>query len=88
MRAEIRPLISELRIFADDKHHGEPFEIGCAILHLNQEEIEIKLLDKKMGKAECLAVVEECRRLGIKRIKAVRYRDGQPYDKWINISRQ
>lgn len=85
MRAEIRPLISELRIFDDDKGYTDPFEIGCAILFLSPQEIEIKLLDKKINKDSWIAVIEECKRHGIKRIKALRYRFGKPHEHWIEV---
>ncbi len=85
MRAEIRPLISELRIFADDKKHGDGYEIGCAIRFISHDEIEIRLLDKRITKDAWIAVVEECKRHGIKRIMAKRYRFGKPYEKWIDV---
>ena len=85
MRAEIRPLISELRIFADGKTHGEGYEIGCMIRFINPTEIEIKLLDKRITKDAWIAVIEECKRHNIKRIMAIRYRFGKPVEKWIDV---
>jgi hypothetical protein len=85
MRAEIRPLISELRIFDDDKSHGDPYEIGCSIRWINETEIEIRLLDKKINKDAWIAVIEECKAHGIKRIMAKRMRRGQETEKWIEV---
>ena len=85
MRAEIRPLISELRIFADGKSHGEVYEIGCMIRFIQEDEIEIKLLDKRITKDAWIAVIEECKAHGIKKIMAIRYRFGKPVEKWIEV---
>jgi len=85
LRAELRPLISELRIFDDDKSHGEPYKLGCAVRYINETEIEIRLLDKKITKDAWIAVIEECKRHGIKRIMAIRYRFGKPVEKWIEV---
>jgi len=55
------------------------------IRFINQTEIEIKLLDKRITKDAWIAVIEECKRHGIKRIMAIRYRFGKPVEKWIDV---
>jgi hypothetical protein len=85
MRAEIRPLISELRIFEDGKSHGERYEIGCNIRYISETEIEIRLLDKKVSKDAWIAIAEECRAKGIKRVMILRYRFGKSHEHWIEV---
>ena len=85
MRAEIRPLISELRIYEDGKADPDSYEIGCLVYHMNKEEIEIRLLDKPIKKDSWIAVVVECQRLAIKRILAVRARFGKKFQHWIDV---
>jgi hypothetical protein len=89
MKAQINHLISQLRIFeSNDAKYGEPYAISAIIKWIDSESIEISGLDRAITIPAWKAVLKLCQEMKIKRVLAVRYRNGVPVDRWIDVPKE
>ena len=78
--------IGKLRVWnRDDQTYGDPFAHGLWVEVIGDRFIEISLLDKKVKRSHWIAIIKMCKRDGIRRILAKRFRKRVEQDHIIEV---
>lgn len=86
--AEFEHISSLIRVWPEGQKYGDPYW-GIAIRQINKYEVELLLQQQKITIDIWKAVIEVCKKEGIKRILAVTYPNGSednPKHKWIEVN--
>lgn len=90
-RAELRwvtETIAKLRVWEDEnKGWSNPYYLGAFVELIGHRTIEISLLCKPIKRAHWFAIIKMCKREGIKKILAKRFRQGVEREHWIEVEK-
>lgn len=85
MTGEFEPVSGWIRVWADGRHFPDPFEWTAGVRFIERDTIEICAVDKPVTPGIWRAVVEECRRIGVRTILFKRIKDGEKQTKVVEV---
>ena len=86
MKARIEPKSAIVRVWVDDDaKYGDPYEWVAFVQWISPGKVEILGYTDRVTKSIWKAIDKECARLGIKKVLAVSYPNGERKERWMTV---